>query len=252
MLETTDPNPLFMAKNITPEILTADQFIEQLSHFQSDEEAKKLQRYFKPAEGEEDVFMGVKMGDLFALAKSFGAMPIAEIEKLLDSPVHEIRAGGVSIMDKASRDKKTIESRRKEFYDLYMRRHDRINNWDQVDLGCLHMTGCYLFDKPRQVLFDLAKSPNQWERRTAILSTCYFIRQGQVDDTFNIAEMLLHDKEDLVHKATGWMLRFAGDKAPKRHLAFLDQYAAVMPRVLWRNMMEKLAQAVREYYLKLR
>jgi 3-methyladenine DNA glycosylase AlkD len=101
-----------------------------------------------------------------------------------------------------------------------MKRHDRINNWDLVDLGCLHMTGSYLFDKPRNILYKLARSKNMWERRTAILSTCYFIRQGDMDDTFKIAEILVNDKEDLIHKATGWMLRFAGDKDPKRLLLF--------------------------------
>lgn len=92
-----------------------------------------------------------------------------------------------------------------------MRRHDRLNNWDLVYLGCLNMTGNYLFDKPRQILYKLAKSKNIWERRTAILSACYFIRRGNTADTFKIAELLLKDKEDLVHKATGWMLRFAGE-----------------------------------------
>ena len=161
--------------------LNAAQFIERLKALQSDEELKKIQRYFKMNIGEYgngDMFMGVKMGQLFALATEFKEMPIDEIEKLLESPIHEIRAGGVSIMDKASRDKKITESRRKDFYELYMKRHDRINNWDLVDLGCLHMTGRYLYDKDRQVLYRLAQSPNIWERRTAILSTCYFIRQN--------------------------------------------------------------------------
>ncbi|MEQ1799506.1 MAG: DNA alkylation repair protein, partial [Lacibacter sp.] len=208
--------------------------------------------YFKSGEGEYsegDQFIGVKMGSLFALAKEFGEMSIREIEKLLESPIHEVRAGAVSIMDKASRSKKITESRRKEFYTLYMKRHDRINNWDLVDLGCLHMTGSYLFDKPRNVLYKLARSKNMWERRTAILSTCYFIRQGETDDTFKIAELLLKDKEDLVHKGAGWMLRFAGDKDRKKLLEFLEQYAATMPRTLLRYSIEKLDKKQREYYL---
>ena len=148
--------------------------------------------------------------------------------------------------------KKITQGRRKEFYDLYMKRHDRINNWDLVDLGCLHMTGSYLFDKPRNILYKLARSKNMWERRTAILSTCYFIRQGDMDDTFKIAEILVNDKEDLIHKATGWMLRFAGDKDPKRLLFFLDKYAAIMPRTLLRYTIEKLHKGEREYYLGLK
>jgi DNA alkylation repair enzyme len=162
---------------------TAKQFIKKLKTFQSDAELKKIQRYFKSGKGqygEGDKFIGVKMGQLFALAKEFSGMPVSEIEKLLESDIHEIRAGGLSIMDKESRTKKITESRRKEFYDLYMRRHDRINNWDLVDLGCLYMTGSYLFDKPRKILYQLAKSKNLWERRTAILTTCYFISKGML------------------------------------------------------------------------
>lgn len=234
---------------------TAKQFITELKALQSDKELEKIQRYFKTGEGqysEGDKFMGVKMGDLFALAKQYADMPIAEIEKLLESDVHEVRAGAVSIMDKASRSKKITDERRKEFYELYMRRHDRIDNWDLVDLGCLYMTGSYLYDKPRQVLYKLAKSKNQWERRTAILSTCYFIRQGDLDDTYKIAELLLKDKEDLVQKAAGWMLRFAGDKDKKRIRQFLDAHAATMPRIMLRNTIEKFDKAEREHYMKLK
>jgi len=235
--------------------LTAKSFISELKKYQSDKELEKIQRYFKTGEneyGHGDKFMGVKMGQLFALAKEFGDMPIAEIEKLLESPIHEIRAGAVSIMDKASRNKKISEPRLQEFFDLYMRRHDRINNWDLCDLGCLHMTGSYLFNKSRNILYKLAKSKNTWERRTAILSTCYFIRQGELDDTFNIAEILVHDKEDLIHKATGWMLRFAGAKNPKKLIAFLNKYAATMPRTLLRYSIEHFTKKEKEYYMGLK
>jgi len=235
--------------------LTAKNFIAQLEKLQSAEELKKIQRYFKSGKGqygEGDEFMGVKMGDLFKLAVAYHGMPVIEIEKLLQSNIHEVRAGALSIMDKESRNKKIIPARRKEFYDLYMRRHDRINNWDLVDLGCLYMTGSYLFDQPRKILFTMAKSKNLWERRTAILSTCYFIRQGDVEDTFKIAALLLKDGEDLIHKATGWMLRFAGDKEPKKLLAFLDAHAADMPRMMLRNAIEKFTPVKRAHYLQLK
>ena len=139
--------------------LTAKNFIARLKAHQSNDELKKIQRYFKSGEGDYghgDKFMGVKMGTLFALAKEFGEMPIGEIEKLLESPIHEARAGAVSIMDKASRNKKISKERLKDFFDLYMRRHDRINNWDLCDLGCLYMTGSYLYDKPHDILYKLA------------------------------------------------------------------------------------------------
>ena len=235
--------------------LTAKTFTKELEKHQSDKELQKIQRYFKTGEneyGHGDKFIGVKMGQVFAIAKEFGEMPIGEIEKLLESPIHEVRAGAVSLMDKASRDMKISQDRLKEFFELYMRRHDRINNWDLCDLGCLHMTGSYLFDKSRSILYRLAKSKNIWERRTAILSTCYFIRQGELDDTFKIAEVLVRDKEDLIHKATGWMLRFAGTKNAKKLISFLDKYAATMPRTLLRYSIEHFNKKDREYYMNLK
>ena len=243
-----------MAKKIATKSspLTATAFIKRLKAIQSDKELEKILKYFKSEKGDYgygDKFIGVRMGSIFTIAKEFAEMPIKEIEKLLESDIHEARVGAVSIMDKASRTKKLSGERRKEFFDLYMKRHDRINNWDLVDLGCLHMTGSYLFDKPRNILYKLAKSKNLWERRTAVLSTCYFIRQGDVDDAYKISELLLKDKEDLVHKAAGWMLRTAGPKDPKRLIAFLDKHAATMPRVMLRNAIEKFDKKKREYYL---
>jgi 3-methyladenine DNA glycosylase AlkD len=235
--------------------LSAKKFIACLQTFQSDDELKKIQRYFKSGEGQYgagDKFMGVKMGNLFKLAKEFEGMPIDQIEKLLDNPIHEVRAGAVSIMDKESRNKKITQQRLKDFFDLYINRHDRINNWDLCDLGCLYMTGSYLFDKSRTILYKLAGSKNIWERRTAILSTCYFIRQGETTETFKIAELLVKDKEDLIHKATGWMVRFAGAKDRKRLIAFLDKYAPIMPRTLLRYSIEHFNKKEKEYYMSLK
>ncbi|HMI07738.1 MAG TPA: DNA alkylation repair protein [Flavobacterium sp.] len=232
--------------------MTASAFIERLKAIGSPEEAEKTKGYFKTGEGqygEGDEFIGVRMGKLFELAKEFLPMPVGEIEKLLESPIHEVRAGAVSIMDKQSRNKKTTENRRKEIFDLYMRRHDRINNWDLVDLGALHMVGSYLYDKPRDILYQLATSGNVWERRSAIVGTTYFIRQGDVADTFRIAEMLVNDGHDLVHKGTGWMLRFAGDKDREQLLAFLDKHAATMPRTLLRYAIEKFDKPLRGHYM---
>jgi 3-methyladenine DNA glycosylase AlkD len=238
-----------------PTSITAKRFVEKLKTHRSAEELKKIQRYFKSGEGEYgegDEFMGVRMGQVFALAKEFIEMPPEEIEKLLENKIHEVRAGAMSIMDKQARDKKTPESRRKELYDLYMRRHDRINNWDLVDLGAPHVVGGYLFDKPRDILYKLAASKNMWERRTAIVSTFYFIRKGEIDDTFKIAELLLNDKDDLIHKAAGGWLREAGKKDRKRLLNFLDKYAAAMPRTMLRYAIEHLDKKQREHYLSMK
>ena len=235
--------------------MSADRFIERLEAHRSSEEAEKYLRYFKTGEGEyaeEDVFMGVRMGQVFALAKEFIEMPTDEIEKLLGSPIHEVRAGGLSIMDKQARRKKTPYSRRKELFDLYLRRIDRINNWDLVDVSAPHVVGGYLFDKQRDVLYELASSENIWERRTAIVSTSYFIRQGDLDDTFRIAEMLLYDEEDLIHKATGGWLRETGKKDLQRLLRFLDTYAATMPRTTLRYAIEHLDNEQRHHYKNLK
>lgn len=235
--------------------LSAAQFVKKLNAHRSAEELKKIQRYFKSGEGEYgagDKFIGVRMGQVFALAKEFVEMPLKEIEKLLESPIHEARAGALSIMGKQARSKNRSEERRKELFDLYMRRHDRVNNWDLVDLGALYVVGIYLVGKPRDILFKLARSKNIWERRTAIVGTGHLIRQGDVGDTFKIAEILLKDGEDLIHKATGWMLRAAGETDRKKLLGFLDKHAATMPRTLLRYSIENLDKKQREHYMNAR
>ena len=235
--------------------MNAKRFVEKLKAYRSPAELKKIQRYFKSGEGEYgegDKFIGVRMGQVFALAKEFIVMQPEQIEKLLESPIHEVRAGAVSIMDWQARSKKTPEARRKELFDLYLRRHDRINNWDLVDRSAPYVVGGYLVDKPRDVLYKLARSKNIWERRTAIVSTYYFVRQGDVADTFKIAEMLLNDDQDLIHKATGGWLREAGKKDRKRLLSFLDKHAATMPRTALRYAIERLDKKQRDHYLSLK
>lgn len=241
-------------KKDTAITLTAKEFVEQLKARQSDAELKKIQRYFKSGEGEYgegDQFMGVKMGEVFALAKTYMAMPVPEITKLLESPIHEARTGAVSIMDFQARDKKTSETRKKELFDLYIKRHDRINNWDLVDRSAIYVVGSWLYDKPRKILYKLAKSKNTWERRTAIVSTAYFIKKGETEDAFKIAELLVKDKEDLIHKAVGGWIRHAGIKGKPQLLAFLDKHAATMPRVMLRYAIEKLDRKQKEHYMKL-
>jgi len=227
--------------------INARQFVDQLKAFQSTTELEKIQHYFKS--DEDDRFIGVQMGKVFALAKNFIEMELDEVEKLLESPIHEVRTGAVSIMDFQARNKKISSERRKELFDLYIRRHDRINNWDLVDRSAPYVVGGYLFDKPRNILYKLARSKNMWERRTSIVSTYYFIRQGEVTDTFQIAELLLNDKQDLICKAVGSWLREAGKKDKARLLAFLNKHAAIMPRTALRYAVERLDKKQKEYYL---
>ena len=196
--------------------------------------------------------MGIRMGQVFALAKEFMDMPLDEVETMLESPFHEMRVGAVSVMDFQARSKKMTEVRRKELFNLYIRRHDRINTWDLVDRSAPWVVGSYLMDKPRKVLYKLAKSKKMPERRTAIVSTLYFIGKGDVDDTFKLAEIMLYDKEDLIHKANGWALRFAGDKDRKQLLKFLDKYAVDMPRVTLRYATEHFDKKLRDRYLNMK
>jgi len=240
-----------------PQSPTAQQFMEHIEKYRSPVEAMKMMRYFKTGEGqygEGDVFMGVRMGQIFELAKAYLHMPLEEIEVLLQSPIHEIRTGALSIIDKQARSKKTSLDRRKLLYELYLRNTQRINNWDLVDICAPHVVGGYLYisEAARDVLYKLAVSENIWERRTAIVATGYFIRQGDIEDTFRIAELLLNDREDLIHKATGWMLRSAGQVNRPLLQQFLDKYAATMPRTVLRYSIEHFDKPLRSHYMGLK
>jgi len=226
--------------------LTAKQFINRLEALRSPQAAKSHSHL---ASDNADRIMGVRMGHIFALAKEFIDTSLNEVEKLLESPIHEVRVGGVSIMDFQARSKKTSDERRKELFDLYIKRHDRINTWDLVDRSAIYVVGSYLFDKPRKILYKLARSKFMPERRTAIVATLYFIGKGDVDDAFKLAEIMLYDKEDLIHKANGWALRFAGDKDRKKLVSFLDKYVATMPRVTLRYALEHFDKKQRDHYL---
>ena len=214
--------------------------------------AKQFMEKLKDLGSQEDEFRAVSMGQVFALAKAFIDMPPAEIEKLLESPFHKVRAGAVSIMDWQARSKKTPEKRRKKLFDLYIQRHDRIDDWDLVDRAAPYVVGGYLTDKPRAILYKLARSKSPWERRTAITATYYLIRQGDIDDTFKIAEVLVHDPHDLVQKAVGGWVREAGKKDLQDLLTFLDKYAATMPRTMLRYAIEHLEKEQREHYMNLK
>jgi len=228
-----------------PAKLNADVFLKELKKLSS----AAVARSHSHLAVEGNPILGVRMGQVFALAKEFIDTPLDEVEKMLESPIHEMRVGAVSIMDFQARNKKTTPERRKELFDLFMRRHDRINTWDLVDRSAPYVVGSYLFDKPRKILHKLAHSKSMPERRTAIVSTLYFIGKGDVNDAFKLAEALLYDKEDLIHKANGWALRFAGDKDRQQLLRFLDQYAATMPRVTLRYATEHFDKKQRDRYM---
>jgi len=238
-----------------PEQVTAEEFIRQLRAIGSPDEIEKVGRFFR-GDGEgtlsDNKIMGVSIGKVFPAAKKFASASLSDIERLLESPYYEVRMGAVSIMDFKARDNSTTPAHRKELFDLYLRRHDRINNWDLVDRAAPHVVGRYLLDQPRDVLYELARSMNPWERRTAIVSTYAFIRSGDVDDTFRIAEILINDEHDLVQKATGSWLREAGKKNQEMLLQFLEKHAVTMPRTTLRYATEKLDKDARTRFMKMR
>jgi 3-methyladenine DNA glycosylase AlkD len=191
----------------------------------------------------------VRMGDVFSLATSMADMPLDQIDILLTSPVHLRRVGALTIMGKQFTKKKTTDERKRELYELYLSRTDHINTWDLVDLSGHHVVGGYLFDKPRTVLYELARSEHWWKRRLAIFATLHFVRKGDADDTFAIAAILVNDPEDYVNKAVGGLLREAGKQDKAQLLAFLDKHAATAPRVTLRYAVERLEPDQRQHYL---
>ncbi len=231
--------------------MTAKEFIETLALFKNEKELNKVQKFFKGNDGVTKSF-GVKFGDVFTTAKEFSMMSLDEINKLLDSDFYEVRMGAVSIMDFQARSKKTSEDRKKALFDLYLNRHDRLNNWDFVDRAARSIIGEYLIDKPRDILYKLASSESPWERRTAIVSTHAFIRKNDVVDTFAIAEILVHDPNELVNKAVGSWIREAGKKGKKKLHGFLTAYVKTMPAVTFSYATEKLDPESKLYYKELR
>jgi len=194
--------------------------------------------------------MGVRVPEIRQVCKMFADLSLAEIERLLESPLHEAREGALIIMANQAIKSKKDFAHQKALYDLYIRRTDRINNWDLVDCSCRDVVGGYLINKPRDILYKLAKSQDMWERRIAIVSTWEFIRRGDLADTVKIAQMLLGDREDLIHKATGWMLREAGKRDRAVLLTFLGTHAAHMPRTALRYAVEHLPLDQKKTYME--
>jgi 3-methyladenine DNA glycosylase AlkD len=226
---------------------SAAAFRDSLLDLATAEQRQKYTRYFPG----DDSFAGVRMGDVFALAGRALAMPVDEIESLLESPVHEVRAGACSIMGKAATHRRVTADRHHELCELYLRRHDRIDAWDLVDLGAYQVVGSWLVDKPRDPLYALAGSSFWPERRSAIVATAAFLRRRDSADTLRLARLLEADENEYVQKATGWMLRYAGDVDRAALLGYLDEKAAGLPRLTLRAAIEKLNPAARAGYLAL-
>lgn len=233
--------------------MSAKAVMEELNLLEDPAQAQFATRFFRTGKGdygENDVFLGLRVPAVRRVARSHQSLSLGEIETLLESSIHEHRLAGLVIMTEQS--KRADEEGKKLLYDLYLRRTDRINNWDLVDVSCREIVGGYLLDKPRDILYKLARSDSLWERRIAIVSTWQFIREGQLLDTFALAKTLLTDTHDLIHKATGWMLREAGKKDESQLKNFLESCAHDMPRTMLRYALERLSPDDRYYYMRLR
>lgn len=212
--------------------------------------AEHSRRFFKTGKGqygEGDIFLGIRVPALREQAKKFTNAPLGAIQVLLGSVYHEERL--CALMMLLSRFAKAGDDDRKRLYEFYLKNTRRINNWDLVDLSAPGIVGAYLLDKDPSPLYRLADSPILWERRIAMVSTLSFIRKGRFDDTLAIAQMLLNDREDLMHKAAGWMLREVGKRDANVLKKFLQASAQLMPRTMLRYAIEKFPEKERLKYL---
>ena len=213
--------------------------------------AEHSQRFFKTGKGqygEGDIFLGIRVPVLRKIAKKFRRISLAEVSKLLESKFHEERL--LSILMLVNLFKSGDEDDQELIYELYLDKTKFINNWDIVDISAGNIVGAFLFEKDKAPLYRLVFSENLWNRRIAIVATFYFIRNDEFDDTLKIAEILFTDKEDLIHKAVGWMLREVGKRVIEIEEEFLEEHYLKMPRTMLRYAIERFPETRRKMYLK--
>jgi 3-methyladenine DNA glycosylase AlkD len=207
--------------------------------------------FFKTGAGsyaEHDQFIGVPVPARRAIAKKYPDLSLCELEQLLKSPINEERFLALILL--TNQYQKADYIGKEQIYQFYMNNLKQVNNWNLVDASAHLIIGNHLFDKNRTILIQLAQSNNMWKRRIAIVATWYFIRKNDLTSTFQIAQLLLNDTHDLIHKATGWMLREAGKKDQQKLIDFLDLYSPHMPRTMLRYAIEKFPEEQRKSYLK--
>lgn len=223
----------------------------ELNEISDPDKADVLSRFFKTGKGqygEGDCFLGITVPKQRRIAKKYQGLSVTDIKKLLSSTTHEHRL--VALLILLMQYRKESSEGKKRICDFYLNNRARINNWDLVDLSAHHILGDYLLERDRSVLYQLAASDNVWERRMAIIATFAFIRKNQFEDTFNIARHMLRDKHDLIHKATGWMLREIGKKNQAAEEEFLLKYSKDMPRTMLRYAIERFDDEKRRFCLR--
>jgi 3-methyladenine DNA glycosylase AlkD len=231
--------------------VTVAMIISDLEALSNPREALFAQRFFKTAPGEYgegDLFRGIRVPVLRTHSRTLNNTPLPEVIRLLASDFHEDRfLALLLLMRRFAHGDEPIQE---QIYDLYLANTSFINNWDLVDVSAPHIVGCFLQYRPKAPLYRLAGSASLWERRISMTATAHFIRRGEFTDTFALAELLLEDKEELIHKATGWMLREVGKRDQSALENFLSRHYRQMPRVTLRYAIERFPQERRQRYLK--
>lgn len=224
---------------------------KQIEQLGNKEYAARLRKYFKTGKGEYgegDRFLGIQVPVLRKIARKYRKISIGEVSELVKSQFHEERLFSLLVLVESF--KRANDKDKKIIYTLYLSNTKFINNWDLVDASAGHIIGAYLLTRDKKPIYALARSKNIWERRISIMSTSYFMKYNRFVDTLNIAEMLLGDEEDLIHKAVGWMLREIGKRDFELEERFLGKYYKSMPRTMLRYAIEKFPEERRKIYLK--
>lgn len=226
--------------------------VKEIKKYSSKEKAKTSQWFFKTEKGQYgfgDVFVGLTVPEMRIVSKKFNEIDLVQVQKLLNSKIHEERFIGLTIMD--LKFSKADNLLKKKIVDLYIKNTNNINNWDLVDTSASYILGQYLLDKKRDILYKLSKSKSLWERRISIIATYRFIKEGQFRDTLAISKNLLNDKEDLINKAVGWMLREVGKKDEKILIKFLTDNISILPRTTLRYAIERFDDIRRKKFLSM-
>ena len=229
---------------------SSKQVIDELRGLADPERARILSGFFKTGRGqygEGDEFLGITVPRQRDIAKRYPDLPLKDIARLLSSRVHEERLTALLVL--SIQYKKADAFQRRRIVDFYLSHTDGINNWDLVDLSAEKILGDYLSDGDKSVLYGLARSQNLWERRIAIMATFAFVKKNEFEHTLRIAEMLLRDRHDLIHKATGWMLREIGKRDLSAEEEFLRKHHRAMPRTMLRYAIERFAPDRRRYWM---
>lgn len=224
--------------------------IRKLKALGSPEKAKFAARFFKTGKGEYaegDKFLGVTMPQVRTLAREYKNSSLPELSSLLDSELHEVRILALCIL--TDRFPKSSDAEQEKIYNLYLRKRSRINNWDLVDVSASHIVGRYLEKRPRDILYELSRSKVLWDKRIAIISTHHFIRKHDFTDVLKLSQQYLVEEHDLMHKASGWMLREMGKRDENALIGFLDKHSKEMPRTMLRYAIEKLTPKQKKRYM---